>query len=112
MEIVLDFGPTMRPIEVALPDERPFYEVVEAVRHAVLDEGKRQAVNILFKTKVAAQVPSHGVIVFSSTEDCLYADAQGPWWLYVQHSRRLRACAIAFEMICDVVHVNLTVDDD
>ena len=112
MEIVLSFESTLQPIVVDLPDEKSFYDVMDAIRRAVMDEGRKQVVSIVFKTKVAAQVPPHGVIVFNPTETYLNADFEGPWYLYVRDTPNLRACAIALELICNVAHVSLTIDDD
>ena len=112
MEIVLSFEQAQQPIVVTLPDERPFYEVVEAIRRAVVDEGRRQVVSIVLKTMTSAQVPPHGTILFSPGEDYLNVEGEGPWWLYVRDSPALRACAIALELICDVAHVRLTIEDD
>lgn len=113
MDIVLRFEPTLQPISVVLPDEQTFYDVLDVLKRAVVDEGKRQIVSIVFRTMTSAQVPPHGVIVFEleDDDDDLNVNAEGPWWLYVKDTRTLRACAIALEVICDVAHVRLTIDD-
>lgn len=117
MEIVLDFGPTVERIEVALPDDGRFHDALETLKHAWA-EGIRHVVSVTLRTQAAARgqaaalTPMHGVIVFESTRDYLNCDFEGAWWFYVRHSRSLRACAISLEMICEVIHVKLTVDDD
>jgi hypothetical protein len=110
MDIVLSFGPMDPRIAVSLPDERPFFEVLESVKRAV-EEGKQQVVNIIIEAEIAQQVPRHGTIEFDlfDDDDLLYSDGEGAWWLYARPSR-LRASAIALKMICNVAHVILTVE--
>jgi len=111
MNIILSFEATSPCIEVSLPDDNAIFEMLARIKEAV-NEGKRQAVHLILKSEMVAtatQFPRHGIIEFNSTGEFLYVDGEGPWWLYARYTR-VKASAIALEMICDVMNVELTVD--
>jgi hypothetical protein len=109
MNIILSFEATAPCLEVSLPDETAIFEMLARVKRAVKEEGKRQVVHLILKSEMANQFPPHGIIDFTTADELLYVDGEGPWWMYAKHTR-VTASAIALKMICDVVNVLLTVD--
>jgi hypothetical protein len=117
MNIVISFDTLNPNLTVSLPEESKSYEVLAAWTQAAVDEGKRHIVHLLFESELAelaeqaAQVPRHGVIVFSSTEDDeLSVNAEGPWWLYTKPTPlHVQGSVIAFKVLSNVFHLVLTV---
>ena len=112
MFVVFSMGFNSPHVEVKLPDGIDVFELVDRVNDRlsqVYGDGRRHFIRLIGDYEWTKPYPRHSLIEFSSEDDdCVYADAEGPWWLYdpaTCTSAASDAFSDAFRIVLKVIQV-------